>query len=287
MTTLDEYLSGVISAPVALMRLILAGESPESVTARLAAAAEADRRAAPLLALARERADGLGALARMVTVGAGHAPHAHADAAVTASRAMFDRLAGISPEGSVAAYSLGDPALLAAATAELVTWLRSQGLLARRPAVLDLGCGIGRLAEALLPDIASLIGVDVSPVMIDEARRRCAGLPRCRFETCSGHDLAGMADGSFDLVLATDVFPYLVQGGLDFAFRMLREAARVLRPAGDLLILNFSYRSAEADRGDLPALASAAGLDLLRNGSAEFALWDGRVFWLRRDSVAR
>jgi len=96
-----------------------------------------------------------------------------------------------------------------------------------------------------------------------------------------------MADGSFDLVLATDVFPYLVQGGLDFASRMLREAARVLRPAGDLLILNFSYRSAEADRGDLPALASAAGLDLLRNGSAEFALWDGRVFWLRRDSVAR
>lgn len=279
MTPVEEYLAGRISAPVALMRLLLEGKPAATVTARLAAAAEAEPALAPLLALARAEQDGLLTIERMLRAGAMHAEQSDAATAIAESRAMFDRLVRISPEASVAAYSLGDPSLLASATAELVEWLRAQGLLAGRPDILDLGCGIGRLAAALAAEAGSVLGLDISPAMVAEARARHPGL---RFETCSGSDLAGLADAGYDLVLAVDVFPYLVQGGLGLAGRMVAEAGRVLRPGGSLVILNFSYRGAEADRHDLPSIAAAGGFAVLRNGTREFVLWDGSIFWLRR-----
>jgi SAM-dependent methyltransferase len=276
---LEEYLAGRISAPIALMRLLLEGRPAATVTARLAAAAAEEPALGPLLALAQAEQDGLLTIERMLRAGAIHAEQSDAATAIAESRAMFDRLVGISPEASVAAYSLGDPALLAAATAELVVWLRAQGLLAGRPDIIDLGCGIGRLAGALAVEAGSVLGLDIAPAMVAEARTRHPGL---RFETCSGSDLAGIADASCDLVLAVDVFPYLVQGGLALASRMVAEAARVLRPGADLLILNFSYRGADADRHDLPTIATACGFGVLRNGTREFVLWDGSIFWLRR-----
>ena len=57
----------------------------------------------------------------------------------------------------------------------------------------------------------------------------------------SGRDLALFRDASFDLVYAVDTFPYLVLSGGDFAERHMRDIARVLRPLGTLLVLNYSY----------------------------------------------
>src|ERR1700751_4284600 len=44
--------------------------------------------------------------------------------------------------------------------------------------VLDAGCGPGAQAQWLLDQGAEVIGADLSPRMIDEARRRCAGRGR-------------------------------------------------------------------------------------------------------------
>lgn len=279
MTVLQDYLEGQLSAPLALMRLLLEGRSAEEVTALLASACRADRRLEPLHRLAQERQEGLRTLEHMVRAGADHAEHPDAATTLAGNRAMFDRLVGISAEASVAAYSLADPALLAAATAELVTWLRESGLLAARPDILDLGCGIGRLTAALASEAGSALGIDLSPAMVEAARARHPGL---HFETCDGGDLSGLADRSFDLVLAVDVFPYIVQGGLDLASRMVSDAARVLRAGGTLLVLNFSYRGAELDRRDMPGLAAACGFAVEQNGVRAFTLWDGLVFRLRR-----
>ena len=212
---LEAYLSGAISAPVALMRLLLPGTPPAALERQAAAApdAAAGERLRRLLDLARQHRDGLGLLERMVQAGAAHGGEADPAAAIAASRAMFDRLVAISPEASVAAYTLGDAGLLRAATDELVGWLERQDLLSGRPVVLDLGCGIGRLAAALAPQAAEVMGLDVSPGMIVAARQRCGGYGNLRFAVSSGHDLAGVADVSCDLVLAVDVFPYLVAGG--------------------------------------------------------------------------
>lgn len=162
---LDAYLSGAISAPVALMRLLLPGASAVTVIIKHLAAGERDAAVATrlrtLLELARQHRSGLGLLERMVQAGAAHGGGADPAAAVAASRAMFDRLVAINPEACVAAYTLGDPRLLRVATRELVGWLECQGLLARQPPVLDLGCGIDRLAAALALQVAEVIGLDV------------------------------------------------------------------------------------------------------------------------------
>jgi SAM-dependent methyltransferase len=201
--------------------------------------------------------------------------------------AAFDRAARASPEGAVALYALGDPGLLRAATAEVVERMRAWGLLGRDRAVLDIGCGIGRFAEALGPEVRSVVGIDISAEMVAAAKARCRSLANVRLLHVDGRDLSLFADGSFDLVLAADSFPYLVQAGMALAERYVMDVARVLRPGGNSLILNFSYRGdLNRDRADLARLAERAGLAVVREGTRDFTLWDATAFHLRRQAGA-
>ena len=85
-----------------------------------------------------------------------------------------------------------------------------------------------------------------------------------------------------DLVLAVDVFPYLVPAARTSPPGMSRKRPGCCGRGGSLVILNFSYRGDAADRHDMPGLAAAQGFALLRNGTREFVLWDGLAFELRR-----
>ncbi len=195
---------------------------------------------------------------------------------------VFDGAVSISPEGSVALYSLGNPSLLRAATEEVAARLRDWGVLAPDRALLDLGCGIGRFAEVLAPELLVVVGVDISLEMLRLARRRCAGLRNVHFVRTSGRDLGPFADASFDIVLAADVFPYLVQSGGGLVERHVAEAARVLRPGGDCLILNFSYRADPvADRREIRELASRYGFSV-RPAKPAFRLWDAPTLHLTK-----
>lgn len=200
--------------------------------------------------------------------------------------AAFDRLVDVSPEASVALYSLGDPGLLAAASDEIVMRLDEWGLIDDTRDALDLGCGIGRLIGALAPRLRTITGVDVSPRMIEEARRRHGRLGNVRLILGSGRDLGAVATSSLDLILAADVFPYLVRMGGSTVRTYVADMVRVLRPGGCMVILNYSYRGdLDLDRSDLAAEANAAGLCLERNGTREFRLWDGVTFVLRKPGV--
>lgn len=206
-----------------------------------------------------------------------------AEEAVEHWSAVFDRLAKAQPEAGVALYALGSPKLLEAATAEIVDALRGWDLINANKQVLEIGCGIGRFVRALAPEVSSVTGIDLSSVMIAEARKRCASLTNVRLEPSSGHDLAGFADASYDLVLAADVFPYLVGAGGELASRHIAEAARVLRPGGTLAILNYSYRGElEEDRRDIEDARASAGFTSLAEPRPVFRLWDGSVFLLRK-----
>jgi SAM-dependent methyltransferase len=196
---------------------------------------------------------------------------------------VFDRAAEVSPEAGVALYSLGSPALLEAATAELIDHMRAWNLLGPERMALEIGCGIGRCVAKLAAEIRLAIGIDVSRQMLDLAAARCAGLARTAFVQTSGSDLSAFRDGSFDLVFAVDSFPYLVRTGMELAAAHIYEARRLLKRGGALLILNFSYRGDIAlDRADVARFAANGGFELAQNGTREFRLWDGAAFLLRR-----
>lgn len=276
-----ECLAGRISPQVALARLLLGGAGAEAIR-RVLAERRPDLpcvRWSALAALAAERGPALDLLAAEIAATA--SDHTAIGSTPAGVAAFFDRAAAHSPEAGVALFSLGDPAILAAATGEIVGWLRALGLLRPGADVLDLGCGFGRVAAALAPGCRSVLGLDVSAGMVVEARRRYAGLANARFETTQGLDLAMLPAAGFDLVLAVDSFPYIVQAGLAPAH--FTGAARALRPGGALAVLNFSYgRDVEADRADATAWAAAGGLTLEEGGTRPFTLWDGMAWVFRR-----
>lgn len=272
---LARWRDGEISAEIALVRLLLATPDPDRLRAALAAAG-ADALAARLDA---NRAG----IDRIVEIIRSEAESTGEGDAIARWRGLFDRFARIDPEAGVALYSLGSKAILAAATDEIVALLRRLGVLDPGGRVLEIGTGAGRVALALAPSVAEVTGIDISEAMIEEARRRGAGVANARFLVTDGRGLARFADAAAELVLAVDCFPYIIEAGEAVLDAHFREAARVLAPGGDLLILNFSYRGdLSRDRADAARLAAAAGLDALGLGTGDLALWDGLTFHFRK-----
>ncbi|MGF6227539.1 SAM-dependent methyltransferase [Inquilinus ginsengisoli] len=289
---LQSCLSGDLPAASALVQLLIRAESGQALTtlldtldAVIAADQIAPRRR--LQALRRMHAEHPAAWATVHAVlhEVRHDATARDEAAtVKAFAEAFDRAAVVSPEASVALHSFGDPGRLALATEEVVRRMDEWGLLGRDRTVLDLGCGIGRFAVALAGRVRRVLGLDISARMVVEAQRRCAGLANVELRRTSGRDLAGIANGAIDTILAADSFPYLVLGGPALVRRHVEEAARVLKPDGQLLILNYSYRGdAAADRRELADLAAVSGFRLRQAGTRPFALWDGLAFHLVRN----
>jgi SAM-dependent methyltransferase len=268
---LARWRAGEISAEIALVWLLLATPDPDRLRAALAEAG-ADA-LAQLLDANRAGIDRIALMIRSEAESAGEGD------AIARWRGLFDRFARIDPEAGVALYSLGDKAILAAATEEIVALLRRLGVLDPGRRVLEIGTGAGRVALAVAPLVAEVTGIDISEAMIEEARRRGAGVPNARFLVTHGRDLARFADGSAELVLAVDSFPYIVEAGEAVLAEHFREAARVLAPDSDFVILNFSYRGdLSRDRADAARLAAGSGLALLRDGTRDLALWDGVTF---------
>ncbi len=265
---------------VVLMQLLVAAETPDAASAAIRRRAERDPAAAGLARLLAAHPGAFAAI-RAVMAEADHGRDGEAGPAHWA--AIFDRLADLAPEAGVALYALGSPDLLAAATAEVVACLEGWDLLGPERRLVEIGCGIGRLTVALAPRMADALGLDVSAGMIAAARRRGEGIASLRFAQGSGRGLDGVADDSVDLVLAADVFPYLVEAGL--AERHVAEAARALRPGGALAVFNWSYRGDPAlDAREAQAAFATAGLVADRLGTRDLALWDAAAFVARRPS---
>ena len=271
---LARFAANEQSAPITLAQLLLSGDPPDA--ARLAALAADDPKLAPLAVMAGEHGT---SLARLGALAAGGIDP-EGDDLVAATGALYDRLAATSPEAAVAYYSLGDPALLARATDELIAVIRDWVAVDGRD-IGDFGCGIGRVTAALAPHARRIVGVDVSASMVREARARTAGLGDVEIVHGTGRDLAMLADGSLDVVIAADCWPYVVTAGI--VDDLIAEFARVLRPGGDLLVFNWSYRGNVAlDVADAHACAAAHALTVERSGERPFVLWDAVAFHLRK-----
>jgi ubiquinone/menaquinone biosynthesis C-methylase UbiE/DNA-binding transcriptional ArsR family regulator len=169
--------------------------------------------------------------------------------------------------------------------------------LADRPfrSLLDLGTGTGRMLELLGPGLERGLGIDLSLDMLALARARLdrAGLRHCSVRHGDIYDLALPRD-SFDVVIVHQVLHYLDDGA-----RALREAARVLRPQGRLLVIDFAPHELEFLRDEhahrrlgfaeetVSQWLQQAGLDVISHRSVPpEAGSDGEIavsLWLARD----
>jgi len=107
--------------------------------------------------------------------------------------------------------------------------------------VLDLGCGYGRI----IPDLAhkvgiagQVVGVDISRVSLEMARRRLAGAPNCLLMEMDARRMA-FADGAFDVTIC-------IQNGIS-AFhtdprRLIEESLRVTCSGGLALFSTYAEK---------------------------------------------
>ena len=107
-------------------------------------------------------------------------------------------------------------------------------------AVLDVGCGTGTLALLLAEAVGAdgrVEGIDASPEMIAEARKKIAkNKARANVQVALIEDIP-FADGEFDVATSTYVFHHLPD---DLRRSGLAEIRRVLKPGGRLLIMDFA-----------------------------------------------
>lgn len=139
--------------------------------------------------------------------------------------------------------------------------------------VLDLGCGVGRLAVPIADEHPNwrIIAVDTDPEMIATAPRRINIDYRAVVDGC-----LGLADESVDSAYSVIVFQHLPDEGVR---RYLNEVRRVLRPRG-WFQFQFAVGEEQADyhyqrsRGEIAVWLAQAGFQRVgTSGDVRFPTW--------------
>ena len=107
--------------------------------------------------------------------------------------------------------------------------------------VFDAGCGPGLVSRALLDAGHRIVGVDLSPVMVERARDRCASVgDRARFERGSIDSVA--APEPFDAAISRYVLHHVADPA-----RFLRDQIALIRPGG-IVVLSDHTTDPQPDR---------------------------------------
>jgi ArsR family transcriptional regulator len=155
--------------------------------------------------------------------------------------------------------------------------------------LLDIGTGTGRVLELLAPRISQGIGVDASKAMLALARARLArpGLGHCSVRLADMYRLP-FADAAFDLAVMQMVLHYAEDPP-----GVLAEVARVLRPAGRLIVIDLAWHQRDEllnrlahrwpgfDHDAMQALLTGAGMQpgapVAIDGPLAIRLWPATV----------
>jgi ubiquinone/menaquinone biosynthesis C-methylase UbiE len=110
-------------------------------------------------------------------------------------------------------------------------------------AVVEFGCGTGRIAERLLarhlPADATYLGLDLSTTMVEIAAQRLAQFgPRARVVQSDGSPWIDARPESFDRFYSNYVFDLLSR---EFIEKIVAEARRVLMPGGLLCVVSLTH----------------------------------------------
>jgi SAM-dependent methyltransferase len=137
-----------------------------------------------------------------------------------------------------------------------------------RDRVLDVACGPGLLAAVLAPHVAHVSGIDLTPAMIEQAKKHAAerGVSNVDWRIGDAGALS-FENGSFSAVITRYSFHHMVE-----PLGALREMARVCAPGGKVIVIDCftktTQQQAAYDRIERlrdPSHISALQLDQLRD----------------------
>lgn len=158
--------------------------------------------------------------------------------------------------------------------------IKELGLDAGMSEMLELGCGVGRMTQALAERFRTVHAKDVSAEMIEQARSYCHDLGNVKWEVTNGFDISSIGEGSLDFAFSFLVFQHVPQK--EIVFKNVAEMIRTLRPGGGFL---FQYNGETErkvgwrakviwgvlDRWRAPLLPRLFGIDTREAGKT----WDG------------
>ena len=102
--------------------------------------------------------------------------------------------------------------------------------------VLDLCCGDGYFTAAIARQVGAgrVVGVDLDPVMLEQAKAACDKEDNCTWIVGDARDLGRLAGDKVDYVLIANTFH-----GVPDQKELAREVAQVLKPHGRFAIVNW------------------------------------------------
>lgn len=155
------------------------------------------------------------------------------------------------------------------------------GLLDPAWAIGDLGCGTGQVAAALAPFVQRVVAVDRSADMLQHARRRLRESPNVEIRR---GELESLPIGDAELDAATLL---LVLHHIPGPAEALREAARVLRPGGRLLICDMLPHDREEYRQQMGHVWLGFGEDQMTGLLGDAGFGGVRIVPLPSNTAAR
>jgi SAM-dependent methyltransferase len=111
-----------------------------------------------------------------------------------------------------------------------------------RAMAIEIGSGLGRVCVPLADRFERVVGVDVSPEMVQRASQLVSD-PRISFRVGNGMGLPSVDDETVDLVVSFTVFQHVPETSIVHDY--LAEAGRVLRPGG---LLAFQWNNERGAR---------------------------------------
>lgn len=107
--------------------------------------------------------------------------------------------------------------------------LGTRGVEMRGQKAMDFGCGVGRLTQALARRFGEVHGIDISPSMLEQARRFAPASSGCQFHLNEAPHLRLFPDANFDFVYSNIALMHMDP---KFATGYIREFIRLLKPGG-------------------------------------------------------
>src|SRR5579863_1123227 len=105
----------------------------------------------------------------------------------------------------------------------------------RYRSALEVGCSIGVLTRSLASRCDDVLAIDAARTPLIQARRRCADLPRVRFEQMFVPEQ--WPKGTFELILLSEVVYYL---GCEDVGRLAARVTRSLAPGGSVILVHWT-----------------------------------------------